>query len=536
MVSSSDRERSPETPNTPLPAGSDESVEAENAKTPSSQACNYEKDTSCRCERHSDIISRLSRACLDSLQRILRNSEQQVLPKRDLNVLRRVISAFILWDDGYGAQSGALDDKLRRPTHLHSTTLSLLRSLCKSVHSGLAKSISWTPESDETVALQTVCAALDDETGLILREARQSSPNSTNGRCIADHNSNNAERNEDECSNTDTDDDSDSDDEADFEDTPSGDHDTTTWFTSFVADIVLYTTCLSQLGNALESSALQLIPKAGVKSIKIGNDQEPANLGSTGEVICVESSSIAKVDEDGSTLLPSAKLHTSKFVRESIVEESGQKNETVPELCDVVTMEPRETVPDVDAQILYAPRYDHSDDLSSYVPPYPDLPSGFADDLFTPHFEDDLVTPSLADDLITPSVSCNSNSVSEDQAEVEKHFHENYRPFGFDALGNSNEVPYYNFAFGGGPWDVHEPTFLSESEGYAYFFGPGIDAAERVSQTPGKQGCSSNIASRQHATHHTGPDSPERAEEGSLTKKVCDEQGLKPTLCKKDSI
>jgi hypothetical protein len=58
------------------------------------------------------------------------------MAKRDLNVLRRVLGAFLLWDDGYGAQSGFLDARLKLSNQLYSTVLLLLRSLCMSTHYG----------------------------------------------------------------------------------------------------------------------------------------------------------------------------------------------------------------------------------------------------------------------------------------------------------------------------------------------------------------------------------------------------------------
>lgn len=96
----------------------------------------YKTETTKDCKVEPKIISKLSSACLRSLRQILQDTDSDSMPKRDLNVLRRAISAFILWDDGYGAQSGLLDARLKRSNQLCGTVLSLLRSLCKCIQYG----------------------------------------------------------------------------------------------------------------------------------------------------------------------------------------------------------------------------------------------------------------------------------------------------------------------------------------------------------------------------------------------------------------
>jgi hypothetical protein len=98
--------------------------------------CVHKIDTTIYCKVESGIISKLSGACLRALQQILKDTDLELMPKRELKVLRRVIGAFILWDDGYGAQAGLLDARLKRSNQLYGTVLSLLRSLCKSTQYG----------------------------------------------------------------------------------------------------------------------------------------------------------------------------------------------------------------------------------------------------------------------------------------------------------------------------------------------------------------------------------------------------------------
>lgn len=100
------------------------------------QNCGRKLDTTKNCKVEPKMISKLSTACLKALRQILRDTDSDSMPKRDLNVLRRAIGAFILWDDGYGAQSGLLDARLKRSNQLCGTVLSLLRSLSKCIQYG----------------------------------------------------------------------------------------------------------------------------------------------------------------------------------------------------------------------------------------------------------------------------------------------------------------------------------------------------------------------------------------------------------------
>jgi hypothetical protein len=117
----------------PLPA---EQTVPQHAINLNEQNCSHKTDKALKCKVDPDYISKLSAACLRSLRHILQDTDSRLLQKRELNILRRAIGAFILWDDGYGAQRGILDEKLKCSKQLYHTTLSLLHSLCKSAQYG----------------------------------------------------------------------------------------------------------------------------------------------------------------------------------------------------------------------------------------------------------------------------------------------------------------------------------------------------------------------------------------------------------------
>lgn len=98
--------------------------------------CIHQANTKTTCQQSHNIISRLIVTCVQSLQCIVQDTDAVSLPKRNLNALRRSVSTLLLWDDGYGARTGALDRKLGQSTHLHRTILSLLRSLCATIQHG----------------------------------------------------------------------------------------------------------------------------------------------------------------------------------------------------------------------------------------------------------------------------------------------------------------------------------------------------------------------------------------------------------------
>jgi hypothetical protein len=95
------------------PAPRSEHTVAEQTAYLDDRNCDHSTDTTIECQNETEIVSRISSVCLRSLQQILQDTDPEMVPKRQLNVLRRVISVFILWDDGYGAQSGLLDAKLK---------------------------------------------------------------------------------------------------------------------------------------------------------------------------------------------------------------------------------------------------------------------------------------------------------------------------------------------------------------------------------------------------------------------------------------
>jgi DNA-directed RNA polymerase subunit RPC12/RpoP len=111
--------------------------------------------------------------------------------------------------------------------------------------------------------LRATCEDLNTKTRPIVERMKQSRFRSTSRRYILEHKKDTTEKTESACSDevhsTDSDrgsdDDSDSDIDPDIEQEPSEDHGKSTWFISFVEDVLLYTNCLTQLGNALECPA-----------------------------------------------------------------------------------------------------------------------------------------------------------------------------------------------------------------------------------------------------------------------------------------
>ena len=97
--------------------------------------------------------------------------------------------------------------------------------------------------------MRAICGALNVETQLMAAQMKQKSFRGTGGSHNPDHKSSDAGRSVFEYSDDETDIESDSDNDSDNDD------DSNIWFTSFAADVLLYTTCLTQLGNALECPA-----------------------------------------------------------------------------------------------------------------------------------------------------------------------------------------------------------------------------------------------------------------------------------------
>ena len=64
------------------------------------------------------VISQLSPACLNSLEQISRSTDPLLIPARELKILLRAIDTLILWNDGYGVQSGFLEANLKPPHHV----------------------------------------------------------------------------------------------------------------------------------------------------------------------------------------------------------------------------------------------------------------------------------------------------------------------------------------------------------------------------------------------------------------------------------
>lgn len=97
--------------------------------------------------------------------------------------------------------------------------------------------------------MRAICGALNVETQLMAAQMKQKSFRGTGGSHNPDHKSSDAGRSVFEYSDDETDIESDSDNDSDNDDHSN------IWFTSFATDVLLYTTCLTQLGNALECPA-----------------------------------------------------------------------------------------------------------------------------------------------------------------------------------------------------------------------------------------------------------------------------------------
>ncbi|OSS48634.1 hypothetical protein B5807_06749 [Epicoccum nigrum] len=140
---------------------------------------------------------------------------------------------------------------------------------------------------------------------------KQKSLRGTGGSHKSDHKTSNADGNGSGSSDDDTDIESDGDNDSDNEEQRSEDH-SKNWFASFVADVLLYTTCLNKLGNALESPA----PEAehdtytDTRAIAPGSDRISTNTDLTTEGICVQDSSSIAEDSDSDAHSPGEKTST----------------------------------------------------------------------------------------------------------------------------------------------------------------------------------------------------------------------------------
>jgi hypothetical protein len=158
-----------------------------------------------------------------------------------------------------------------------------------------------------------------------VKQTKQSRSRGTTRRYVLEHKNNTTEKTESVCSdeehNTGSDrdsDDSDSDIDPDIEQEPSEDHGKPTWFISFVEHVLLYTTCLTQLGNALECPAPQskhnTDPRVSIVSTEL--NQVPADPSlTTGDNTAGESSNVP-VDK---TLLSDEETTTSEL-REEVLD------------------------------------------------------------------------------------------------------------------------------------------------------------------------------------------------------------------------
>jgi hypothetical protein len=161
--------------------------------------------------------------------------------------------------------------------------------------------------------LRTTCAIPNTETRLIVTNLTRSGTRSTSGS----HNSNDknikVEKDDLGCSDDETDDetddDSDTDNESRVDKQSTEDHGASAWFSSFVEDVLLYTTCLTQLGNALECPVPQVHHNADIQVITIEPNQTSTGTGLMTDVTRAEtSSSVAVSNGDEEHRLSKVKL------------------------------------------------------------------------------------------------------------------------------------------------------------------------------------------------------------------------------------
>jgi hypothetical protein len=93
------------------------------------------KTTELRRRPH-DIVARIFETCQESLQCLVQKLDSSLVSKRDRNILRRCHSVLVLWGEGHGVSTGALDLILYRSKDIRQMTLSTLNSLSKAVSRG----------------------------------------------------------------------------------------------------------------------------------------------------------------------------------------------------------------------------------------------------------------------------------------------------------------------------------------------------------------------------------------------------------------
>jgi hypothetical protein len=82
------------------------------------------------------VVARIFENCQESLRCLVQNLDSSSVPKRDRNILQRCHAVLLLWGEGHGVFTGALDAILDRSKSLRQMTLSILNPMCKALSRG----------------------------------------------------------------------------------------------------------------------------------------------------------------------------------------------------------------------------------------------------------------------------------------------------------------------------------------------------------------------------------------------------------------
>lgn len=208
------------------------------------------------------------------------------------------------------------------------------------------------PENPEAAAMRATCEALNVETRLIMAQMKQRSLRDTGRSHSPVHRSSEAEIDGSECSDNETDIESDSYSDSDNEERRSENHGTT-WFTSFVADVLLYTTCLTQLGNALECPAPESKHNTdtNTRAIALESYQISTNTDLTTEGICAEEFSILAKDSERDACSPGEKIPTLESGKNILAADSESEEKHPNMFPATATLDVSERVQSADAQL-----------------------------------------------------------------------------------------------------------------------------------------------------------------------------------------
>jgi hypothetical protein len=82
------------------------------------------------------VVAGIFENCQESLRCLVQNLDFSSVPKRDRNILRRCHAVLLLWGEGHGVLTGALDAILDRSKSLRQMTLSILNPMCRALSRG----------------------------------------------------------------------------------------------------------------------------------------------------------------------------------------------------------------------------------------------------------------------------------------------------------------------------------------------------------------------------------------------------------------